>query len=225
MFLDVNLQIPLVKMTSLLPIQACVPSTFSHLSLLGAEILSIDANPVSDYDFDIPVGWRYSQPAVNVQNATFCNVTVTYTHTGLDDNINIEVWLPEDNWNGRLQSLGGGGWVAGRFALTYGGMAGAIHDGYATATTDAGLGNDFSPVTWGLISPGNLNLVALNNFGQVSLGDEVSRSLRQGLFTLLILTSYCRPLSLSKSSKVTMGSPHHTRIGTAVQGAADKREF
>ncbi|KAI2631498.1 tannase and feruloyl esterase [Hypomontagnella submonticulosa] len=161
-------------MTSLLPIQACVPSTFSHLSLLGAEILSIDANPVSDYDFDIPVGWRYSQPAVNVQNATFCNVTVTYTHTGLDDNINIEVWLPEDNWNGRLQSLGGGGWVAGRFALTYGGMAGAIHDGYATATTDAGLGNDFSPVTWGLISPGNLNLVALNNFGQVSLGDEAS---------------------------------------------------
>ncbi|KAI0377161.1 tannase and feruloyl esterase [Hypomontagnella monticulosa] len=159
-------------MTSLSPAHACVAFDFATPSLLGVDILSVDANLVTDYEFDVPTGWRYSQPAVNVQNATFCNVTVTYTHTDLDDTINVEVWLPEHNWNGRLQSIGGGGWVAGRFALTYGGMAGAIHEGYATATTDAGLGSDFSPVTWGLLGPGNLNMVALNNFGQASLGEE-----------------------------------------------------
>ncbi|OTA70122.1 tannase and feruloyl esterase [Hypoxylon sp. EC38] len=157
-------------MTSLLANHFCVPSTFSTPTLFGAQVLSVEAGIVSNYSFDVPTGWRYSQPAVDVQNATFCNVTVTYTHPGLSDSVSVETWLPTDNWNGRLQAIGGGGWVAGRFALTYGGMAGAIHDGYATVTTDAGVGSDVTP-TWTLLSPGNLNLAAFNDFGQVSLND------------------------------------------------------
>lgn len=82
--------------------------------------------------------------------------------------------MPVDDWNGRLQSIGGGGWVAGRFYLTYAGMAGAVHDAFATATTDGGVGSAYSPESWGLTSPGNLNLVALDDLGQKSLNDLVS---------------------------------------------------
>ncbi|KAL4789154.1 feruloyl esterase [Aspergillus venezuelensis] len=153
------------------PTQVCAPSTFSALSLFGAEILAVDADITSNYNFPIPGGWRFSQPSVNVQNATFCNVTVTYTHPGQDDIINAEIWLPLTDWNGRLQAVGGGGWTAGRFVLSYAGMAGAIYDGYATATTDAGVGNSPDPGSWGLVSPGNLNLAAFDNFGQRSLND------------------------------------------------------
>lgn len=152
--------------------QACAPPTFSPPALFGAEILSVAASLVTNFTFPIPDGWRYSQPSVLVQNATFCNVTVTYTHPGQNDTINAEVWLPPDNWNGRLQSIGGGGWAAGRFVLSYAGMAGAIYDGYATATTDAGLGSALLP-TWLLTSPGNVDFVLLDNFGQTSLNDLV----------------------------------------------------
>ncbi|KAL2844500.1 Tannase/feruloyl esterase [Aspergillus pseudoustus] len=153
------------------PIGACTPPTFSTVSLFGADILSISADLVTNYNFPIQDGWRYSQPTINVENATFCNVTVTYTHPGQNDATNAEIWLPPANWNGVLQSIGGGGWTAGRFVLSYAGMAGAIHDGYAAATTDAGVGNFPNPLAWGLVSPGNLNLVAFDNFGQTSLND------------------------------------------------------
>ena len=163
-------------MANVLASHGCVPDTFSSLSLFGAEVLSLNADLVTGYSFPVLDGWRYSQPSVNVENATFCNVTVTYTHPGQDDAINAEVWLPlAESWNGRLQAIGGGGWVAGRFVLSYAGMAGAVVDGYASASTDAGLPSDAeSPADWGLISPGNLDLVGLDNFGQRSLGDLVS---------------------------------------------------
>lgn len=153
----------------------CVAATFPTPSLLGAEFLTLEASLVSNYNFDIPDGWRYSQPSINVVNATFCNVTVSYTHPGQDDNVFVETWLPVD-WNGRLQAIGGGGWVPGRFVLTYGGMAGAVADGYATVTTDAGLAGAFAPDPWALVSPGNANLYNYQNLGYVSLNDEVSTS-------------------------------------------------
>jgi feruloyl esterase len=48
--------------------------------------------------------------------------------------IKFEVWLPE-NWNGRLQSVGGGG-LAG--IISYPAMAEAVNAGYASASTDTG---------------------------------------------------------------------------------------
>lgn len=43
----------------------------------------------------------------------FCNVTLTYTHPGLGDSVNVYVWLPLENWNGNFFGQGGGGWAAG----------------------------------------------------------------------------------------------------------------
>ncbi|EXM18251.1 hypothetical protein FOTG_13673 [Fusarium oxysporum f. sp. vasinfectum 25433] len=153
----------------------CVALTFATPTLFGAEFLSIEANVVPDYSFDVPRGWTYSQPSLNVQNVTFCNVTVTYTHTGQNDTLHAEAWLPsENNYNGRLQSLGGSGWTPGRYILTYAGMINAVANGYASVTTDAGIPEAASPAEWLLTTPGNINTNALQNFGQVSLDDEAS---------------------------------------------------
>ena len=49
--------------------------------------------------------------------------------------VNFEVWLPLDNWNGKYNGVGNGG-MAG--VISYAAMAGALNRGYATASTDTG---------------------------------------------------------------------------------------
>ena len=155
---------------------ACVPSTFSGLAMFGAEVSSISTALITNLSEYVPSELRFTQPAVQLKNATFCNVTVSYTHPGQNDKIIVESWLPIENptWNNRLLAVGGGGWQAGRSTLSYENMKGAIGDGYATSTTDAGLGSAVDPTDWALTSPGNVNLYNLNNFGSVSLNDQVS---------------------------------------------------
>ncbi|EFQ32873.1 tannase and feruloyl esterase [Colletotrichum graminicola] len=148
----------------------CTPVTFGNLSFFGAEVLSLEANLVSNYSVSVPTTYRFTQPAIEVVNAVFCNVTVTYTHPGQGDNVAVEAWLPPDGWNGRLQAVGGGGWVAGRSIFDIA-MGGALGDGYAAISTDAGLRNAEDPSTWALLSPGNVNLYNLQNLASVSLND------------------------------------------------------
>ncbi|KAI1480301.1 tannase and feruloyl esterase [Daldinia eschscholtzii] len=149
----------------------CVPTTFSP-TIFGAEILSVSASLVTNYSLDIPDGFRFTAPSRKIRDAQFCNVTVTYTHPGYDDKINVESWLPIDNWNGRLQAEGGGGWQAGRFELSYAGMAGAMFDGYASTTTDAGLWGSPDADPWALKSPGNVDWYTLENFASRCLNDQ-----------------------------------------------------
>jgi feruloyl esterase len=51
-----------------------------------------------------------------------------------DSEIEMEAWLPE-NWNGKFQFVGGGGW-AGNISVPA--MVSAVEEGYATASTDTG---------------------------------------------------------------------------------------
>lgn len=153
---------------------ACVPATFGSPSVFGAEIVSLQASLVTNYGASVPSAFRFTQPSTTLRNATFCNVTVSYTHPGQNDNLHVEAWLPVHKWNDRFQAVGGIGWAAGRFSLSWTAMEGAIADGYATITTDAGLGGVQEATPWALVSPGNVNLYNLQNLGSVSLGDEVS---------------------------------------------------
>ena len=49
--------------------------------------------------------------------------------------IHFEVWLPASNWNGRLEGVGNGG-LAG--TISFGPMATALRNRFATASTDTG---------------------------------------------------------------------------------------
>src|SRR5215216_4260025 len=38
-----------------------------------------------------------------------CRINATSTHPPMGDRVTIDIWLPVDNWNGRFQGTGGGG--------------------------------------------------------------------------------------------------------------------
>ena len=64
----------------------------------------------------------------------FCRVAATLKPT-TDSDIKIEVWLPASGWNGKFQAVGNGGWAG---VISYSAMAEALHEGYATSSTDTG---------------------------------------------------------------------------------------
>jgi feruloyl esterase len=68
------------------------------------------------------------------QLPTFCRVAATLTPSS-DSDIKIEAWLPIANWNGKFEAVGNGG-LAG--TMSYGWLASALQEGYATASTDTG---------------------------------------------------------------------------------------
>lgn len=64
----------------------------------------------------------------------FCRVKATMKPT-TDSNIEIEVWLPTAEWNGKFLAVGSGGWGG---SIAYSRMADALRRGYATSATDDG---------------------------------------------------------------------------------------
>ncbi|KAH6612400.1 Tannase/feruloyl esterase [Boeremia exigua] len=154
------------------PSSACNASSIPNPIVFGAQVLGLTATLVQNFTREVSDQLYYNHPSISVRNVDYCNVTVTYTHKGQNDTINVETWLPLKEWNGRLQAVGGGGYVAGRFPLSYTAMAGALGEGYVTSSTDAGLGLNYVPDSWALNSPGNVNLYALQNLASVSLNDQ-----------------------------------------------------
>ncbi|OIW22714.1 tannase-domain-containing protein [Coniochaeta ligniaria NRRL 30616] len=134
----------------------CLPASIPYPTLFGAEFLSLEANFVANYSQNVPIGYYVNHGAVNVTD---------------NDTVHVQVWLPANTWNGRLQAIGGAGWQAGLHYAGLMGMTASIGEGYSTVSTDAGLGSDTTPVNWGLLSPGNPNLYLLQNLGSVSLND------------------------------------------------------
>lgn len=64
----------------------------------------------------------------------FCRVMATLTPSD-DSDIEIEVWLPADEWNGKYQAVGNGAFTG---SIRHGSMAAALAQGYATSSTDTG---------------------------------------------------------------------------------------
>lgn len=64
----------------------------------------------------------------------FCRVALTSKPTS-DSDIQIEVWMPLADWNGKFQGVGNGGWAG---SIQYGPLAAAVRRGYAAASTDTG---------------------------------------------------------------------------------------
>ncbi|KAH6646161.1 Tannase/feruloyl esterase [Truncatella angustata] len=161
----------------------CAASTFETPDVFGVKFLALEALRVDNFSRYVSDEEYFHNPEVFVENVTFCNITVTYTHPGQQDTVVVEAWLPLP-WNGRLQAVGSGGWTAGRTQLSYSMMSGAVGAGYATVTTDAGLGTSQAPMNWALHSPGTVNLNALQNLASVSLNEQalIGKHLTKSLY-------------------------------------------
>ena len=100
-------------------------AALAELKLPG--VLSIEASTYSDGAFQPPAGFLDREIS---GLPPFCRVSIV-----VEPEIGIEVWMPTEGWNGRFKGMGSWGW--GGFML-WPGLADAISDGYATATTDTG---------------------------------------------------------------------------------------
>ncbi|KAJ3535126.1 hypothetical protein NM208_g7263 [Fusarium decemcellulare] len=64
---------------------SCSPGLFQTPSLPGALVTALDAVLVQSYTSTANSVLYYGHPTVAVENVTFCNVTVTYTHLDAGD--------------------------------------------------------------------------------------------------------------------------------------------
>ncbi|KAF3014473.1 hypothetical protein E8E14_010171 [Neopestalotiopsis sp. 37M] len=146
--------------------QSCTSATFSALDLPGIDITSIN----------VTISRNESVFAANVASAPtgdgpstvdLCRVAVQYTHPGQNDTVNTYIGLPLDgaNWNSRFVMNGGGGWVAGSSDV----VLEPVSNGFSSSSTDGGHDNSLQVSEWGLISPGHVNLPALEDFASVAL--------------------------------------------------------
>ncbi|KAH8893021.1 tannase and feruloyl esterase [Thozetella sp. PMI_491] len=201
---------------------ACTPATFAP-SIFGTAVQAITASLVTGYSVTVPGEYRFSQPTAVVNNATFCNVTVTYTHPGEGDSVIVEAWLPPTNssWNSLFEGVGGAGWIAGRGVIQYLNMAAAVSEGYATITTDAGLGSAEDPSSWGLVSEGNVNLYLLQNFGAKTLGEQAlfGKSLVQSYYGTPPKYSYWNGCSQGGRQGLAIAQQYPTAYDGIVAGA------
>ncbi|MGW5780404.1 hypothetical protein [Streptomyces sp. NPDC003863] len=98
-------------------------------------------------------------------------MTVTLTHPGEGDHAEVKVWPPKDTWNGRLQTVGGSAFAAGDYGTA---LAGAVKNGYAAATTDAGV-KTYLDTSWALDTEGRVDTPLLKN--EAAAGDPDVKAL------------------------------------------------
>ncbi len=113
-----------------------------------------------------------------------CRVKLTLKPTS-DSNIYSELWMPTENWNGKLLVVGNGGFAGS--IQGYGDMQIALRLGYATAATDTGHNVNDGPN--GMFALGHPEKIV--DFAYRALHDTTVESKR------LIRTMYSRPAQLS----------------------------
>ncbi len=79
----------------------------------------------------------------------FCRVSAVLKPVP-QSNIEIEVWLPASDWNGRFQGVGNGGFGG---SISYPALAEALLSGYATASTDTGHKGTMISGEWAMGQP------------------------------------------------------------------------
>ena len=106
--------------------------SLSGTTLAGGTVQSAAAIPAGDYT---PPG----QPAALTGLPAFCRVTVAMQPSP-DSNVNVEIWMPRQNWNGRFLGNGSGG--GGGAILYFTGLVEGLKRGFAAAITDLGTAPD-----------------------------------------------------------------------------------
>jgi hypothetical protein len=127
---------------ALVPASAATCESVGKLSLPDTTITT--AELVSGGSFAAP---GVPQPIANLPS--FCRVAGTI-RPSKDSNIQFEVWLPASGWNGKFFGVGNGGFAG---VISYGGLANAIRESYAAASTDTGHQADGINASWALNHP------------------------------------------------------------------------
>jgi Tannase and feruloyl esterase len=123
--------------------QSC--DNFAHLKLPHTTISTAVSVPAGT--FQLPNASPANRAPMQVP--AFCRVTGVIRPTP-DSDIKFEVWMPSQNWNGKFDGVGNGGFAG---SIGYGGLAAALRAGFATAATDTGHEAGGTDARWALHHP------------------------------------------------------------------------
>jgi len=116
-----------------IPVGAATCDNLASLKLARTTITA--AKVVASGEFRPPGSALDAEALARYQTLpAFCRVQGVIQASG-DSKIEFELWLPTEKWNGRFLGVGNGGWAG---FINYGGLFGALRQGYATASTDTG---------------------------------------------------------------------------------------
>jgi Tannase and feruloyl esterase len=148
----------------------CSSQALPFPTLPGAQIRSLLATSSHQNLYYVPAGLYSNNGAVYGSDLSFCNVTVTYTPNDSNRTTTVQVLLPTNKWNGRMQAVGGSGWSAGLSDMGDAGMLAAVAQGYTAIGTDGGIGAGY-PQDWALKSNGEVDMNALGHYASTCLND------------------------------------------------------
>jgi feruloyl esterase len=106
-------------------------STCENLTSFSLENTTIETSAVVPASVFRGADVNNTQPAI----PEHCRLTMVLAPSS-DSHINVELWLPMSDWNGKFMAVGNGGWAGS--IQGYADMQTALRKGYATAATDTG---------------------------------------------------------------------------------------
>jgi feruloyl esterase len=124
------------------PLSAATCESLKSISLPNIEITIAESRPAGEF------AQKDAKPIANLP--AFCRVAGSIKPSS-DSDIRFEVWLPiASAWNGKFQGIGNGGYAG---AVSFTGLADALRNSYATASTDTGHEDSGTSATWALHHP------------------------------------------------------------------------
>ena len=154
-------------------------------TILGVDLLPASVSAIVVYNATAGggIGGGFGGPMSDGgPRYTYCNVTLSYTHTGKDDTVILKYAFPgPDDFQNRFFVSGGGGYSLSSSAtggLRYGAASGATDAGYGAFTTS------YDKVA--LAGNGSINWDAAHMFGYQALGEMtvVGKALARGFYEL-----------------------------------------
>src|SRR5438045_6893096 len=103
----------------------------------GLKSLSLQKTTITSVEFvaaGAPQAGRGGRGAQGAPLPAYCRVAAVLAPSS-DSHIEMELWLPAENWNGKFLAVGNGGWAGN---IETGAMATGLRKGYATASNDTG---------------------------------------------------------------------------------------
>jgi feruloyl esterase len=129
--------------------KAC--ADLAALSIANTSIASAQAVAAGAFESPVP-GFQNLPGADYTKLPSFCRVAGSIAPSA-DSDIRFEIWLPEQNWNGKFMQTGNGG-AAG--SIVYSSLADPLARGYAVANTDTGHQGGIGDFAWAAAHPERL---------------------------------------------------------------------